>query len=156
MKALFIIAAFASLTVAPFVSARVEAQPHLSIREHKTGEVLLRIPLQYGQAFTIRYIHSVDHAPVFEVFRALKEEGLVLEETFFQMFGAGMGHWEGHGTVVQDGRWIKIKDIHRPLGSFLLRVGSSGVDHTILFNEKEWNLSEKAAGHRVEVTLTND
>jgi len=109
--------------------------------------------LPYGDTFTLRYIHSVDHAPVFEVFRAVRGKGLVLVETYFQMFGAGMGHWEGHGKIVQDGRWIKIKDINQPLGCFLLRVGTPGVDHTILYHGEEWNLSEKAAGRLVEVMI---
>ena len=109
--------------------------------------------LPYEDTFTIRYIHSVDHAPVFEVFRAVKGKGLVLVETYFKMFGAGMGHWEGHGKIVQEGRWTKIKDINQPLGSFLLRVGAPGVDHTILYHGEEWNLSEKAAGLLVEVMI---
>lgn len=130
--------------------------PLLCICDHSTGAVILRIPLDFEQSFTIRYIHSVDHSPVFEVFRVVKGTGIVLEETYFMMFGAGMGHWQGHGRLVQDGKWIKITDIHRPLGRFLLRVGSPGVDHTILLNGKEWNLSLMVPGRRVEVMLLED
>lgn len=125
----------------------------LLVRETDYPRVLLRMPLPYGDTFTIRYIHSVDHTPVYEVFKAKKGKGLVLVETYFQMFGAGMGHWEGHGQIVQDGPWTKIKDINKPLGSFLLRVGASEVAHTILYNGEEWNLSEKAAGKLVEVMI---
>jgi hypothetical protein len=133
-----------------------EGRPVLLLRDYKSGRTLLEIPLLYNQTFTIRYIHSVDHAPVFETFRVVQGKGLFLEETYFRMFGAGMGHWQGHGTLVQEGRWIRIRDIHQLLGSFLLRVGSPGVDHTVVLNEREWNLSEMAAGRLLEVGLSRE
>jgi hypothetical protein len=132
------------------------ATPVLLVRDHQSKEIIMKTPLAYGQSFAIRYIHSVDHSPVFEVFKAKKGQGLVLKETYFRMFGAGMGHWEGHGKIVQEGQWIKIKDINQPLGSFILRVGSRGVAHTILMGDKEWNLSQRAAGRRVEVMISEE
>jgi hypothetical protein len=134
--------------------AVADAEPQLIVREYGNQKPILELPLNYGESFTMRYIHSVDGTPVFEVFRAVKREGLWLEETYFFMFGAGMGHWQGHGKIVQDGKWTKITEIHAPLGSFLLRVGSVGVDHTILLNGKEWNLSHTLAGRLVEVLLS--
>lgn len=136
------------------VAAGADAQLHLLVREYGHQKTILEFPLNYGEVFTIRYIHSVDGTPVFEVFRAVKGVGIRLEQTWFLMFGAGMGHWKGHGKVVQDGRWTKIEEIHAPLGSFWLRVGSVGVDHTILLNGKAWNLSETLAGRLVEVSLS--
>ncbi len=133
-----------------------EAQPSLLIRDYRNDSTVFEIPLNSTQTFTIRYIHSVDHSPVFEVFSFKKEKGIILNETYFRMFGAGMGHWEGHGTVVQEGEWIKIKEINCPLGKFLLRVGSIGVDHTIIINENEWNLSRMAAGRLVEITWSEN
>lgn len=153
-KNFIILTAFLSVTAAG--AAWSGNTPELVISDHAGKEVILRTPLAYGQSFTIRYIHSVDHSPVFEVFEAKKGQGLVLKETYFTMFGAGMGHWEGHGKIVQEGRWIKIKDINRPLGSFVLRIGSRGVDHTILLAEKEWNLSQKAPGRRVVVMIAEE
>jgi hypothetical protein len=128
--------------------------PQLCVRDCNAEKMLLKIPVEYGQSFTIRYIHSVDISPVFEVFRVEKGIGLVLEETYFRMFGAGMGHWQGHGQLVHDGKWTRIKAINDPVGSFILRIGSKGVDHTILLGEQAINLSEIAAGHRAEVFVS--
>ncbi|MBN2420511.1 MAG: DUF1850 domain-containing protein [Deltaproteobacteria bacterium] len=114
------------------------------------------MPLSHGQTFSLRYIHSVDHAPVFEVFSVEKDKGIVLNETYFRMFGAGMGHWDGHGTVVQEGKWIKIQEINYTLGKFLLRIGSIGVDHTIIIGQNEWNLSRMAAGRLVEIAYSEN
>jgi len=89
-------------------------KPTLLVFDHKSKEVILREPFAYGQSFAIRYIHSVDRFPVFEVFSAEKGEGLVLKETYFRMFGVGMGHWEGHGKIVQEGGGSKSRT-HQPL-----------------------------------------
>jgi len=127
----------------------------LIIRETETGRLLVNLPIDWNECFTIRYIHSVDISPVFEKFRADEKCGLVLEETWFRMFGAGMGHWEGRGRLtLDDNRMTHITDMDSTLGSFLLRVGSKGVDHTVLFRDQEINLSDMAAGKRVEVFVS--
>ena len=135
------------------IPALCEPFPRLVFHDLETDTPLLEIPIRYHRPFTIRYIHSVDISPVYEVFQADRERGIVLTDTYFRMFGAGMGHWEGHGTLMQDGKWTRITEMDYPLGRFLLRVGQPGVDHTLLIGYREFNLSETAAGHRVTVYL---
>ena len=156
MRRKYFIILTALLTLIAATTVRPEDTPALLVLDYSSKAIILRAPFAYGRSFAIRYIHSVDRSPVFEVFKAEKGEGLVLKETYFRMFGAGMGHWEGHGTIVQEGQWIKIKDINRPLGSFILRVGSREVAHTILMDEKEWNLSQKVPGRRVVVMISEE
>lgn len=156
MRRKYFIILTALLTLIAATTVRPEDTPALLVLDYSSKAIILRAPLAYGRSFAIRYIHSVDRSPVFEVFKAEKGEGLVLIETYFRMFGAGMGHWEGHGTIVQEGQWIKIKDINRPLGSFTLRVGSREVAHTVLMDEKEWNLSQKVPGRRVVVMISEE
>jgi hypothetical protein len=127
--------------------------PRLVIRDCETRKPIAQVPVEYGQAVTMRYIHSVDLSPVFEVFRVEKDDGLVLEQTYFRMFGAGMGHWPGHGRLVDDGEWMRIVEIDRVLGSFVLRIGAKGVDHTIMVGDSELNLSHIAPGRRAEVIV---
>jgi len=127
--------------------------PWLVLTELEDGGKIAAFPLARGEQFEICYIHSVDRKPVCEVFRLEEEAGIVLQETYFRMFGAGMGHWQGHGTVVEEKGWMKIKDINRPLGSFILRVGSPGVDHILTVGEERVNLSQKAPGKRVLVAM---
>ena len=127
--------------------------PWLVIEDVKGGEKLQAIPLTWLDHFEICYIHSVDREPVCEVFKAKFGKGIVLHETYFRMFGAGMGHWEGHGYVVREGGWIKIKEIDKILGKFLLRIGSRGVDHALSIKGKRINLTEQAEGKLVEVKI---
>ena len=127
--------------------------PWLVIEDVKGGEKLQTIPLTWFDHFEICYIHSVDRQPVCEVFKVTFGKGIVLHETYFRMFGAGMGHWRGHGHVVREAGWIKIKRIDKPLGKFLLRVGPRGVDHILSVKGKKINLTERAEGKLTEVRI---
>jgi len=126
---------------------------YLELTNLSSNEIVLHLPLRIDETFTIRYIHSVDHSPVFEVFELDQEGRLALQATYFKMFGAGMGHWQGRGVVDFDGEWTWIRDIHETLGSFILRVGSPSVDHTLLYRGQEIPLSRKWAGKRLHVTV---
>lgn len=127
--------------------------PRLVIEDVKGGEKLQAIPLTWLDHFEICYIHSVDQQPVCEVFKVKFGKGIVLHETYFRMFGAGMGHWEGHGYVASEAGWIKIKEINKAIGNFLLRIGSRGVDHVLSVKGKRFNLTEQAEGKLVEVKI---
>jgi hypothetical protein len=127
--------------------------PWLVIEDVKSGEKLQAIPLTWLDHFEICYTHSVDQEPVCEVFKVKFGKGIVLQETCFRMFGAGMGHWEGHGYVVSEEGWIKIKEINKAIGNFLLRIGSQGVDHVLSVKGKRINLTEQAEGKLVEVKI---
>ena len=125
--------------------------PRLVVSDYATGKIIAEMPVKTNDRFVIRYIHSVDHTPIFEQFRLDPEKGLVLEKTWFTMFGAGLGHWPGHGKLTQDRNWITISDMERPLGSFILRIGAPSVGHTIIYHDREINLSRQAAGTRALV-----
>ena len=127
--------------------------PWLVIEDVNGGEKLRAIPLTWLEHFEICYTHSVDRQPVCEVFKARWGKGIVLHEMYFRMFGAGMGHWEGHGTVVGEGEWTKIKEIDKPIGKFLLRIGTRRVDHILSVRGKKINLTETAEGKLMEVRI---
>ncbi|MBU0616556.1 MAG: DUF1850 domain-containing protein [Planctomycetes bacterium] len=116
------------------------------------GEPILALPLEPGERFTLHYIHSVDRAPIWEEHSADRDGNICVEEERFVMFGAGMGHWPGHGTLTSRGPYQVIENIHAPIGEFILRVGTNGVDHTIIWRGKHMNLSRIAAGRAVVVS----
>jgi len=125
--------------------------PRLVVCEFATGRIIASLPVKNGDRFVLRYIHSVDHTPIFEKFRLDPKQGLVLEKTWFTMFGAGLGQWPGHGKLTQDKNWITISDMEKPLGSFVLRIGALSVGHTIIYHDREINLSRRAAGTRARI-----
>ena len=104
----------------------------------------LVLPLQPGEHFTVRYYHSVENAPIWEA-HSLDEKGhIFIEEERYLKFGAGMGRMPGVGRMVRRGSYEVIEDMHMPTGNFILRIGSPGVDHTIIWRGVETNLSAVA------------
>jgi hypothetical protein len=116
------------------------------------GEPLLVQPLAEGERFTLHYYHSVENAPIWEEHRLDAEGNIYIEEERYQKLGAGMGRTPGVGHVVQRGPYEAIVDMHRPTGDFLLRVGSPGVDHTVIWRGTRTNLSLEAAHTAVRFT----
>jgi len=110
----------------------------------KDGPPLLVLPLEPGERFTLHYYHSVENAPIWEE-HSLDEKGRIyIEEERYLKFGAGMGRMPGVGHMVRRGPYEVIEDMHMPTGNFILRVGSPGVDHTVIWRGYSVNLSAVA------------
>ena len=110
----------------------------------KGGPPLLVLPLRPGERFTLHYYHSVENAPIWEE-HSLDESGRIhIEEERYLKFGAGMGRMPGVGHMVQRGPYEAIADMHMPTGNFVLRIGSPGVDHTVIWRATATNLSAVA------------
>ena len=78
----------------------------------------------------------------------------------FRSFAAGLGHIYGRGEQVSDGEggyWINA--INEPVANnrYVLRVGSTAVNHRVVWPSNEHttvSLSERAAGQRVTIELS--
>ncbi len=116
------------------------------------GEPLVVVPIEPGERFTLRYIHSVDQAPIWEIHSVDRDGNIYIEQERFVMFGAGMGHRPGHGTLTSRGPYQVIENIHAPIGDFVLRVGDRDVDHTIIWRETPLYLSRLAPGRAVLIS----
>jgi hypothetical protein len=97
-----------------------------------------------GDTFTIRYFHSVENAPIWETHSVDAEGRIFIEQERYLKFGAGMGKMPGVGRMVQRGPFEVIEQMHRPTGDFILRIGSPGVDHTLIRGNDRINLSALA------------
>ena len=129
---------FLLLLVACFIPGGLE----LRVTLVESGKPLLVLPLKPDERFVIHYYHSVENAPIWEV-HSVDEEGYIyIEEERYLKFGAGMGRMPGVGRMVRRGPYEVIENMHLPTGNFILRVGSPGVDHTIIWRGVERNLSD--------------
>jgi hypothetical protein len=116
----------------------------------KEGKPLLVLPMKPGERFTLQYYHSVENAPIWEE-HSLDDQGRIyIEEERYLKFGAGMGKMPGVGRMVKRGPYEVIENMHMPTGDFVLRIGSPGVDHTILWRDHSVNLSAMAPHVAVE------
>ena len=108
------------------------------------------LPLEPGERFTIHYYHSVENAPIWEEHSVDHNGRIYIEEERYLKFGAGMGRMPGVGRMVMKGPHEAIIDMHQPTGDFVLRVGSTGVDHTIIWRGVQTNLSAIAPHRAVQ------
>lgn len=108
------------------------------------GAPLLVLPLEAGEPFTIHYYHSVENAPIWEVHTLDQTGRIFVEEERYLKYGAGMGKMPGVGRMVTRGPYEVIENMHLPTGDFVLRIGSAGVDHTVIWRDTRTNLSAMA------------
>ncbi|AMD00307.1 hypothetical protein LOKO_03613 [Halomonas chromatireducens] len=122
-------------------------------------ELLLRVPMPEGDRWCLGWNHSVRHFPVLDCYRH-HQGRMELERSHQPDFAAGLGHSQGRGEQVSDGKggyWIE--NIHEPVpgNRYVLRVGSPEVDHRLVWQrDGETNrisLSDIAAGQRVTIQL---
>jgi hypothetical protein len=133
--------AAASLVVAGLWPGGLE----LRVVPVKGGPPLLVLPLEVGERFTLHYYHSVENAPIWEEHRVDAHGRIYIEEERYLKLGAGMGRTPGVGRMVKRGPYEAITDMRMPTGDFILRVGSPGVDHTVIWRGTRTNLSLQAA-----------
>jgi hypothetical protein len=126
----------------------------LVIRLTEGGPPLFSDFIEPGGRFTIRYTHSVDRTPIWEEHSVDAEGNIYIEKERFVMFGAGMGHWEGHGVLTTDGEYQVIENIHKPIGNFILRVGTEEIGHTLILGDQQVNLSRLAPGRAVTISVS--
>jgi hypothetical protein len=105
------------------------------------GPPLLVLPLEVGERFTLQYYHSVENAPIWEAHSLDRAGRIYIEEERYLKFGAGMGRMPGVGRMVQRGPYEVIENMHLPTGNFVLRIGSRGVGHTVIWRHTRTNLS---------------
>jgi len=116
----------------------------LEIAPVKGGPPLLVLPLEPGERFTLHYYHSVENSPIWEEHSLDQKGRIYVEEERYLKFGAGMGRMPGVGRMVRRGPYEVIEDMHMPTGDFILRIGSRGVDHTVIWRGIATNLSAVA------------
>jgi hypothetical protein len=121
---------------------------HITLAADDTPVLVL--PLAPGERFTLHYYHSVENTPIWEVHSMDTSGTIFIEEERYEKFGAGMGKMPGVGRMVKQGKIEAIVDMHMPVGDFFLRVGSPGVDHTVIWRGRRFNLSEKFFHQRVQ------
>lgn len=126
-------------------AALAVSAPQAALVVRMEGVQVLALPVAMDERIGLRFIHSVDGLPV-EDWYEVRPEGLVQVETRFLSFGTGMGHIPGQGRAVEDGVWLRVIGLERPIGTLHLRVGDPEVDHRLLYRQTEIRLSPHWAG----------
>jgi hypothetical protein len=118
-------------------------------------KTILAIPVRDRDKFTIRFTHSVQKTPVDEVFSIRKDLKIVLEETIYSSYGAGLPS-EIYGSqqfFLEKGTFI-IRGFDREFDEIPIFVGEVVANHILLLSEKEFPLiSFGLAGKSIRIRL---
>ena len=142
----------AAVATAAVLLAALPGGLELRVAPVKGGAPLAVLPLSPGERFTIHYYHSVENAPIWETHSVDAVGRIYIEEERYLKFGAGMGKMPGVGRMEMRGPYEVITDMHMPVGNFVLRIGSPGVNHTLIWRDRKRNLSAVAPHVAVQFT----
>ena len=118
------------------------------------GRVLYERQVAPGDEFEISYTHSVARTTVLEKFRVRPDRKIVVFETVYQDFGAGLPSELDEGAQVEVGPGgVRITGMERVMSSIPLRVGSIA-RHQIAFGSDVVDLiSLVESGERVDIAV---
>lgn len=108
----------------------------------KTEEILAYLPIKQDDSFKIKYTHSIHLSNVVESYKLTKNDEIMQYELMYEDFAIGMPANSAEGEVFEekDGKYF-IKNMKRTFPSFDLRVGKVRANHTLIYKEKEFPLS---------------
>ena len=95
----------------------------LVVKNQNSGKAVYLSDIRYGESFAVEWMHSVELQPWQEVFQ-YTPQGIILRETRFKSFGAGVPAYGGKeyrledGFIVFKGLDIKMENIPYGVSSF--------------------------------------
>jgi hypothetical protein len=99
-------------------------QPHFTIRNTITNELLFITEFQDGESFLISYIHSLHQTPIIEEYKRYNGE-LVLVSVEFESLGAGLPDILEYGqtlTHLETGG-MRVDGLHRTISDLHILIG---------------------------------
>ena len=135
--------------------AAAEQQPDYTLEiSNSEQQLLIRFPVHQGR-WCMHWQHSVTGIAVQDCYRTENQQ-LLLDHSWQPDFAAGLGHFEGRGTLSShpEGGYL-IKNINEPVtdNRFWMRAGAENVAHTLVSADQRLNLSKLAAGQRLQIHL---
>lgn len=85
------------------------------------GKVLLTLPLNIEEDFSLKYLHSVHHTPVKEIFQVSPARELILVATEFSSFGVGTPFLPEEGELTAINGSLLLKGPERSFPELQLR-----------------------------------
>ncbi|WP_236784662.1 DUF1850 domain-containing protein [Alteribacter salitolerans] len=109
-----------------------EEKLYLVISDQENDQIFVEEQITEGQQITLSWIHSVEKTPWSEIYDVTEKGQLVLTETEFESFGAGVD-FSGGTMTVEDGK-VVVKDIDQPVES-ITWIHSQNAEHTVRIGE---------------------
>lgn len=118
----------------------------LVIRDQETNKEYIRLKVQVGDQLELAWIHSVELTPWIEVLEIVEDEHLMLIETRFQSYGAGVPYETEGNVLVRDGYTI-MTDLDQLFTSYRW-IHSHNAQFTLTKNGKYVFLADELPHHQ--------
>lgn len=132
------------------------AEFRLELVDTGIDRIVHTTPAAVGSCFTLRYMHSVQKTPVFEIYRIDGSGDIYLQETTVKSSGYGLPTAETTGHFNFKDGWLRITGFNRKIDPLVLRVSYLN-DMLLIFGDHCVNLPDIAIpGHRIEVRIRSN
>lgn len=108
----------------------------LYVTDMRTKDYLKAWRLEDGDTFTVKYTHSVQLTPVWEIYE-IRDGGIFLTETIFQSFGAGLPSTSPYDFEITD-QGFRLFNIDMKITDLVYRVGAVRANHVIIIRDREY------------------
>ena len=145
-KKLFAAVALVVAAVSLFVIMLHNQDSHtLVMKDFKTGETYLEVPLGDDHLFSVSYTHSVNKSLVEEYYTITPKDGIILVKARYNNFGAGVATelTDGQYLSYDDEDYMVINNMHVPISQLIYKVGTVS-DHILHIGADSWHLKEYA------------
>lgn len=113
----------------------------LQIIDGQSGSVVKNIRIGQGETFTVKFIHSVEKAPIFESFYIDREGRIILKDVKFKKIGVGYGRYlPTRYPLEQRNGWYYMSNINVP-ATLTYRVGYVA-NHTLVVRGYDYPFAE--------------
>lgn len=129
-----------ALVVLVGAAAFIPVQTTLVVTDTETGEQVIETDVTEGTPVHLEYTHSVERTPIIESYEVSGTE-LAEEKIIFRSFGAGLPA-TANMTVTDEGYVVHSNETYDSLTVALDPIPN----HTLVVNEQEYHLLEKANG----------
>ncbi len=126
----------------------------LDASNYKTGKHLKAWGVKKGDIFEIEYIHSVELTPVSEIYFIDEDYNIVLDETYFYSYGAGLPATTPYQFEITENNEFRIYNIKEIMNDVIYRTGAVRADHHIKIKNKSYSfLTFSRAAEGVKFTV---
>ncbi|UFJ39978.1 DUF1850 domain-containing protein [Brevibacillus humidisoli] len=117
----------------------------LLLIDYREQTLLGALPFSLGERFTVEWVHSVELTPWRETYTLGESGGLLLVETAFRSFGAGVPATFEQSFEIEQG-WIVAKGLHAPRDDVIYLISRS--DYTLTVGMRTWQITQLIAQDR--------
>lgn len=137
------------------ISINIPYKQALVFQAPESNDILCYVPINTGEAFKIKYKHSIHLSDVIESYKVTESHKIRQYELEYEDFAIGMPSEiaDGENFEIKDGKYY-ITNMNREFSHFDMRLGQVRANHTLIYEDITYPLSKAIEpGTRVRIKI---